>query len=57
MIVPGLVTLFIWKSFFDPNFGLINRALDFTHLKVGLVALDAHVFHWGVFREAFPSAG
>ena len=48
------MTLFIWKSFFDPNFGLINRALDFTHLKGLLVALDTHVFHWGVFRTGVP---
>jgi len=54
MIVPGLVTLFIWKSFFDPNFGLINRVLDFTHLKAVLVGLDASFFHWGVFREGIP---
>ncbi len=54
MIVPGLVTLFIWKSFFDPNFGLINRVLDFTHLKGVLVGLDANVFHWGVFRDGIP---
>ena len=54
MIVPGLVTLFIWKSFFDPNFGLINRVLDFTHLKSLLVAADANVFHWGIFRDAVP---
>ena len=25
MIVPGLITLFVWKSFFDANFGLVNR--------------------------------
>jgi raffinose/stachyose/melibiose transport system permease protein len=54
MIVPGLVTLFIWKSFFDPNFGLVNRLLDLTHLKAVLVWLDADVFHWGVFRAAVP---
>ena len=54
MIVPGLVTLFIWKSFFDPNFGLINRLLDFTHLKGLLVAVDANVLHWGVFRDGIP---
>ena len=54
MIVPGLVTLFIWKSFFDPNFGLINRMLDFTHAKGLLVALDTNLFHWDVFRTGVP---
>ena len=56
MIVPGLVTLFIWKSFFNPNYGLINRVLDFTHFKSVLVWLDASTFHWGVFREGVPIA-
>ena len=54
MIVPGLVTLFIWKSFFDPNFGLVNRLLDFTHLKDLLIALDARLFHWEIFRAGVP---
>ena len=54
MIVPGLVTLFIWKSFFDPNFGLINRLLDFTGLKNGLVWMDERVFHWGAFHADVP---
>ena len=54
MIVPGLVTLFIWKSFFDPNFGLINRLLDFTHLKGLLVWIDGSVFHWNVFHADVP---
>ncbi len=40
MIVPGLVTLFIWKFFFDPNLGLLNRVLDATGLKSLLVQLD-----------------
>jgi raffinose/stachyose/melibiose transport system permease protein len=54
MIVPGLVTLFIWKSFFDPNFGLINRVLQLTHLQDLLVWLDHDFFHWGVFRTGVP---
>ena len=49
MIVPHLVTLFIWKFFFDPNFGVLNRMLDFTGGKQVLVWLDQHVFHAGVF--------
>jgi len=54
MIVPGLVTLFIWKFFFDPNLGVLNRVLDFTGLKHGLVWLDQHVFHWNVFFANVP---
>ncbi len=56
MIVPGLVTLFIWKFFFDPNMGVLNRVLDVTGLKSLLVALDAHLFHWGVFLPDVPIA-
>lgn len=40
MIVPSLVTLFIWKFFFDPNLGVLNNVLDATGLKSVLVSLD-----------------
>lgn len=53
MIVPGLVTLFIWKFFFDPNLGVLNHVLDFTGIKHLLVSLD-HLFHWGVFFDNVP---
>jgi ABC-type sugar transport system permease subunit len=53
MIVPGLVTLFIWKFFFDPNLGVLNNILDATHLKSVLVWLDS-IFHWGVFYVDVP---
>ncbi len=54
MIVPDLVRLFIWKFFYDPNFGLLNRVLDLTGLKSVLVWLDTSVLHWDVFREGMP---
>lgn len=54
MIVPSLVTLFIWKFFFDPNLGVLNAVLDATGIKTGLVWLDGHVFHWGVFFANVP---
>lgn len=53
MIVPGLVTLFIWKFFFDPNLGLLNRILDTTGLKSVLVQFDQW-FGWGVFYAEVP---
>jgi ABC-type sugar transport system permease subunit len=56
MIVPGLVTLFIWKFFFDPNLGVLNRVLDATGIKTLLVSLDSQVFHWGVFFADAPIA-
>lgn len=55
MIVPGLVTLFIWKFFYDPNFGVLNKVLDATGLKSVLVRLD-HLFGWGVFHADVPIA-
>lgn len=30
MVVPGLVWLLIWKSFYDPDFGILNRFLNAT---------------------------
>jgi len=53
MIVPGLVTLFIWKFFFEPNMGMLNNVLNFTGLKSVLVSLDKF-FGWGVFFENIP---
>nr|MCU0792898.1 sugar ABC transporter permease [Opitutaceae bacterium] len=53
MIVPSLVTLFIWKFFFDPNLGVLNNILDFTGLKSLLVSLDSF-FGWGVFFDNVP---
>ncbi len=53
MIVPGLVTLFIWKFFFDPNLGLLNRVLDATGLKSVLVQIDQWL-GWGVFYAEVP---
>lgn len=53
MIVPSLVTLFIWKFFFDPNLGVLNQVLDATGFKSLLVSMD-HVFGWGVFHAQIP---
>ena len=53
MIVPGLVTLLIWKFFLDPKLGLLNRVLDATGLKHGLVWLD-QALGWGVFHAGVP---
>jgi len=55
MIVPGLVTLFIWKFFYDPNFGILNKVLDATGLKSALVKLDGY-FGWEVFHADVPIA-
>lgn len=54
MIVPGLVTLFIWKFFLDPNLGVLNKVLDATGIKALLVFLDQRLFHWGLFEAGLP---
>ena len=38
MVIPGLVWLLIWKNFFDPNVGVLNRLLNATGLM--------HVMNW-----------
>ena len=53
MIVPSLVTLYIWKFFLDPNLGMLNRALDVTGAKHLLVGFD-RFFGWGTFFENAP---
>jgi ABC-type sugar transport system permease subunit len=56
MIVPGLVNLFIWKFFFDPNIGILNQMLDLTGIKGVLVSLDSFFSWGGVFQEGVPIA-
>ena len=48
MIVPAMVGLLVWKSFFDPTQGLLNRFLNGTGLMECLVWLDS-IFGWEVF--------
>ncbi|MCX7713014.1 MAG: sugar ABC transporter permease [Chthoniobacterales bacterium] len=55
MVVPTLVTLFLWKFFYDPNYGILNRILDATGVKSWLVRLDSF-FGWGVFFGDVPIA-
>lgn len=31
-IVSGIAMLLLWKWLFDPNFGLVNKVLDFVHI-------------------------
>ena len=40
MVIPGMVVLLIWKSFYDPDYGIINRLLNATGLMGGLDWLD-----------------
>lgn len=40
MVIPGLVWLLIWKNFFDPNVGILNKLLQATGLMRILNWLD-----------------
>jgi ABC-type sugar transport system permease subunit len=40
MVVPGLVWLLVWKSFYDPDFGILNRFLNLTGTMQLLQLLD-----------------
>lgn len=51
MVVPGLVTLFVWKGFFDANLGAFNAVLEASGMHAVLCHLDAWL-GWGeVFAE------
>ena len=56
MIVPAMVWLLVWKFFYDPNIGLLNRALVALRLDHVLAWLDFRVLHWGVFTQPFHPA-
>lgn len=49
MIVPAMVGLLVWKSFYDPTQGILNRVLIGTGFIDVLVFVDG-IFDWGVFR-------
>lgn len=53
MLVPGLVTLFVWKFFFDPTLGPLNSFLEATGIHRLLAQIDGWV-GWGVFTEDAP---
>jgi ABC-type sugar transport system permease subunit len=49
MIVPAMVGLLVWKAFYDPTQGILNRLLLNTSLIDGLLWLDG-LFGWEVFH-------
>ena len=40
MVVPAMVWLLVWKSFYDPDFGILNKVLSATGLMSVLGWLD-----------------
>ena len=51
MIVPGMVLLLLWKFFFDPNIGFLNKILLNTGLLDLLVKMDSLLGWGGVFKD------
>jgi ABC-type sugar transport system permease subunit len=50
MIIPGMVYLLMWKFFFDPSVGILNKILSSTGILSLLCWIDK-LFHWGVFMQ------
>lgn len=57
MVIPGLVVVLIWRSFFfEAGNGYLNRFLYTTHLFDGLAWMDTHLGWGGVFRHGSAPA-
>ena len=56
LIIPQMVGLLIWKFFYDPNVGPLNKVLVATGIDKILMWMDKWVFHLGVFNEPFKPA-
>lgn len=56
MIIPQMVGLLIWKFFYDPNVGVINKIFITTGFDRILIWLDNWVLHLGVFSDPFKPA-
>jgi len=55
MIIPAMVTLLIWKYFFDPHLGILNAMLDHFFMLDFMQWVDG-IFGWGVFIEGVRPA-
>ena len=53
LVVPDLVTLFVWKFFFNPNKGLLDTLLERSGMNALIQSLDG-VFGWNVFHPGTP---
>ncbi len=55
MIIPGIVVLLIWKSFYDPTVGILNKILQATGIMNVLIWLDVNYLHWNAFVGGQPA--
>jgi raffinose/stachyose/melibiose transport system permease protein len=57
MVIPWMVMLLIWKYFYDPVVGLLNRFLETTHILGALVWLNAALVRIGLMGTTIFEAG
>lgn len=55
LVIPGIVILLIWKSFYDPITGIINDILNKTGLMELLAWLDVNLLGWNAFVDKTPA--
>ncbi len=55
MVIPGMVWLLIWKSFYDPDFGIFNKILNSTGLMSFLHMMDGTREELGVMPQLAKS--
>jgi ABC-type sugar transport system permease subunit len=55
MVIPGMVWLLIWKSFYDPDFGILNKILNRSGMMGFLNFLDGGMPKLGKALEPFLS--
>jgi ABC-type sugar transport system permease subunit len=57
MVIPGLVWLLIWKGFYDPDFGIVNKLLNMTGAMEVLHWLDGTARAPGVMPRIADAMG
>lgn len=57
MVIPWMVGLLIWKFFYNPVVGLLNRFLSATHLMDLLVAANAWLVEANIVQTTVFEAG
>ena len=57
MVIPWMVTLLIWKFFYNPVVGLLNAFLSSAHLLELLVAANGWMIRLGLVESAVFRAG
>jgi raffinose/stachyose/melibiose transport system permease protein len=57
MVIPGIVTLLVWRFFYNPVVGLLNRFLIGSGLLDLLVAANQWLIHTGLIHSEVFRAG